>query len=231
MQKGRTRRTAEDFADLLAEHAEVEQLLTEARWVGTRTIVSLILARAVPRGEGKSARLIVPAAADVVKLELDVGKDSVDWSYRAVIRTPEGDQVWGRGGLRTWSAAPVPALIVEIPAKVLPTGEYTLILSGSAGDTEDVADYSFGIVPHSGADRGLVFPEGYIRGQSPAMASLYGQMQPLLEGDLPVLILGETGVGKEILARSIHASSARRDKAFVAINCAAIPADLLKRTH
>ena len=75
---------------------------------------------------------------------------------------------------------------------------------------------------------GLVFPAGYIRGESPAMASLYGQMQALLDGDLPVLILGETGVGKEILARSLHASSARREKPFVAINCAAIPADLLE---
>src|SRR5258708_1108901 len=82
--------------------------------------------------------------------------------------------------------------------------------------------------PRGVAGPGLVFPEGYIRGESPAMASLYGQMQPLLEGDLPVLILGETGVGKEILARSLHASSARREGPFVAINCAAIPSDLLE---
>jgi transcriptional regulator with AAA-type ATPase domain len=87
-------------------------------------------------------------------------------------------------------------------------------------------------VPESSArgvtGSGLVFPEGYIRGESPAMASLYGQMQSLLEGDLPVLILGETGVGKELLARSLHTSSARRERPFVAINCAAIPADLLE---
>jgi transcriptional regulator with AAA-type ATPase domain len=74
----------------------------------------------------------------------------------------------------------------------------------------------------------LVFPQGYIPGESPAMASLYGQMQQLLQGDLPVLILGETGVGKEFLARTLHASSGRRTGPFVAINCAAIPADLLE---
>jgi hypothetical protein len=148
MQKGRTIRTAEAFAGLSAQQAELEQLLAEARRLGTRTIVSLILTRGVPSGEGKSARLIVPAAADVIRLELDVGKGSAHRSYRAVIRTPEGDQAWGRGGLCAGAAGSVSALIVEIPAKVLPTGEYTLILSGStgAGDTEDVADYSFSIV-------------------------------------------------------------------------------------
>ncbi len=76
--------------------------------------------------------------------------------------------------------------------------------------------------------RGLVFPEGYVAGDSPATASLHAQMQALLQGDLPVLLLGETGVGKEHLAGILHASSPRRAGPFVAVNCAAIPADMLE---
>jgi len=74
----------------------------------------------------------------------------------------------------------------------------------------------------------LEFPAGCLPGRSPAMLSLYGQMLPLIDGDIPVLILGETGVGKEHLARTLHDSSARRRGPFVAINCAAIPTDLLE---
>jgi two-component system NtrC family response regulator len=75
---------------------------------------------------------------------------------------------------------------------------------------------------------GLAFPEGYVRGESTAMATLYGQMRPLVASDVPVLILGETGVGKEYVARTLHLSSPRSKGPFVAINCAAIPADLLE---
>ena len=78
------------------------------------------------------------------------------------------------------------------------------------------------------APRDLVFGEGYVPGDSPAMTSLYEQMQALSQGDLPILLLGETGVGKEHLTRILHASSARRGGALVAVNCAAIPADLLE---
>jgi DNA-binding NtrC family response regulator len=75
---------------------------------------------------------------------------------------------------------------------------------------------------------GLAFPDGYVPGDSPSMRSVYAQMRPLVQGDLPVLLLGETGVGKEFLARILHDSSRRRGGPFVAINCAAIPADLLE---
>ena len=74
----------------------------------------------------------------------------------------------------------------------------------------------------------LLFPEGYQPGHSPPMKSLYRQMKTLLKGPIPVLLRGETGVGKEMISRILHRSSIRREAPFLAINCAAIPAELLE---
>lgn len=81
---------------------------------------------------------------------------------------------------------------------------------------------------HEALGRDLVFPPGYVRGESPAMATVYSQMRHLTQGDVPVLIIGDTGVGKELLARALHLSSHRREQPMVAINCAAIPGELLE---
>lgn len=71
-------------------------------------------------------------------------------------------------------------------------------------------------------------PEGYVPGRSRAMVRLHEEVRQLLPGDFPVLITGETGVGKEWVARLLHASSPRRAGPFVAVNCAAIPSELLE---
>jgi DNA-binding NtrC family response regulator len=75
---------------------------------------------------------------------------------------------------------------------------------------------------------GLIVPRDYIYGRSEAMRRIYELMQTLARGDLPVLIIGETGAGKEYLAQILHNSSPRRRGPFIAINCAAIPSDLLE---
>jgi DNA-binding NtrC family response regulator len=64
--------------------------------------------------------------------------------------------------------------------------------------------------------------------QSPAMHEVFDLVRSVAELTTTVLIHGETGVGKELLARSIHFSGNRRDRPLVAVNCAAIPAELFE---
>jgi DNA-binding NtrC family response regulator len=64
--------------------------------------------------------------------------------------------------------------------------------------------------------------------RSAAMHEVFELLRPVAELETTVLIYGETGVGKELLARSVHFSGSRRDKPFVAVNCAAIPAELFE---
>ena len=65
-------------------------------------------------------------------------------------------------------------------------------------------------------------------GSSPAMAKLLGQVQRVAPSETRVCILGETGTGKELVARAIHEQSGRRENAFVTLNCAAVPAELIE---
>ncbi len=67
-----------------------------------------------------------------------------------------------------------------------------------------------------------------IVGSSPAIARARKDAALVAASDAPVLILGETGTGKEMVAKAIHQSSPRRNEPFVAVNCTAIPATLLE---
>ncbi|HST21583.1 MAG TPA: sigma 54-interacting transcriptional regulator [Blastocatellia bacterium] len=72
------------------------------------------------------------------------------------------------------------------------------------------------------------FPSGYISGESKKIKDLENEIELLAPRDFPVLILGETGVGKEHFAHMLHTWSHRRNKPYIAVNCAAIPGELLE---
>jgi two-component system response regulator AtoC len=65
-------------------------------------------------------------------------------------------------------------------------------------------------------------------GANPEMGELEKVIGPIGRSDAPVLILGETGVGKEVFARKIHAHSPRAKKSFLKLNCAALPSELVE---
>jgi two-component system response regulator PilR (NtrC family) len=67
-----------------------------------------------------------------------------------------------------------------------------------------------------------------IIGQSPKMLAIYELMEKVAPTKTNILITGESGTGKELVARAIHFNSSRKDKAFVTLNCGAIPENLLE---
>ncbi len=68
--------------------------------------------------------------------------------------------------------------------------------------------------------------EAEIVGESPALKRLLHELAVVATSDLPVLLLGETGVGKELFARLLHQQSGRRSRPMVHVNCAALPESL-----
>ncbi len=69
--------------------------------------------------------------------------------------------------------------------------------------------------------------EGFV-GASPQMRVIYEQIGRIAPSSAPVFITGESGTGKEVCAEAVHARSNRADGRFVAINCGAIPRDLME---
>ncbi|MBN2799703.1 MAG: sigma 54-interacting transcriptional regulator [Deltaproteobacteria bacterium] len=70
--------------------------------------------------------------------------------------------------------------------------------------------------------------QGEILGNCPPMRALFKVIRRVAPTDLSVLVMGETGTGKELVARELHAQSGRKEQPFVAINCGAVPENLLE---
>jgi len=84
-----------------------------------------------------------------------------------------------------------------------------------------------GDTAHS-ADGTLFSGLHYLNTGDPQIAALVQKVQRVINRDIPLLILGETGTGKELLARAVHQDSNRAKQPFVAVNCASIPESLIE---
>jgi formate hydrogenlyase transcriptional activator len=115
--------------------------------------------------------------------------------------------------------ARVPVLIATAVLKLSPFKWITFVQDLRARDRMENVEEELAEVQHN-------FEE--IVGSSAAMKRVMGQVEVVAPTDATVLILGETGTGKELVARAIHRMSPRRNLPFISLNCAAIPTGLLE---
>jgi DNA-binding NtrC family response regulator len=126
------------------------------------------------------------------------------------------------GGLVLASAEPTPELAMEavragaleLLGVPLDAGRLEAVLRGVLAEGARVP------LPPAG-ETGLI-------GRSPRLMEVFGTVARVAPSAATVLITGESGTGKELVARAIHGASGRARGAFVAVNCAAIPEDLLE---
>jgi two-component system response regulator AtoC len=96
-------------------------------------------------------------------------------------------------------------------------------LDGPERRAPEVPPARRGSEPEPAAD-----PDALLPVLSGAMDRVWELVRRIADTDVPVLLVGESGVGKDVIARRIHAESRRVDRAFVKINCAALPGELLE---
>ncbi|MBN2071190.1 MAG: sigma 54-interacting transcriptional regulator [Candidatus Krumholzibacteriota bacterium] len=73
-----------------------------------------------------------------------------------------------------------------------------------------------------------ILGHGNVIGESPGIIKIMSQASQVAATDSTVLLMGETGTGKELVARAIHKMSMRKDRPFIAVNCAALPSNLIE---
>jgi formate hydrogenlyase transcriptional activator len=119
-------------------------------------------------------------------------------------------------------------LVGEVIASALGRRESELALCGALAENERLRERLAAENLYLQAELVEANDFGEIVGQAPALRAALGKARQVADTTAPVLLLGETGTGKELLARAIHDQSRRRARPFVAINCAALPATLIE---
>jgi hypothetical protein len=131
---------------------------------------------------------------------------------------------------RAWEPQTVHRLrtIASAFANVLARQESEEALSGALGEVKRLSDQLRAENVYLRREVQERSGTGVIVGQSPAIRHVLDQVGQVAVTDSTVLLLGETGTGKELFAAQIHALSARRERAMVRVNCSAIPATLIE---
>ena len=146
-------------------------------------------------------------------IRFGIGAESMHYSHRLV----------GYGPAAQWSAFTPEN---KVSYRSVPVGEYRFEVRAQDwnGLVSEVASLEVQVVADDPDKRRT--PN--ILSQNPVMAQLLEQVGQVAETDIQVLVLGETGVGKGVLAKTIHNMSSRREQAFIEVNCGALPPGLVE---
>lgn len=117
-------------------------------------------------------------------------------------------------------------LAIENARLIQAIGEQNRSLKGEMEEASARLESYESLLRERDRDRRYAYPE--IVSKSPAMEKVFHLLDRITSSNLSVLIQGETGTGKELVARALHQNGTRRKGKFVAINCGALPANLIE---
>jgi PAS domain S-box-containing protein len=229
--------------------AEVSRLLTEqelrAREEQIRGLVDSTLDAIVQLDADLGIVRVNPAAEKTFRAAADrlLGRNFVEFlsgdsgsKFRryldALSPSPAGQSsAWISGGLEArradGSAFPAEASLARFEAG----GRYVTVILRDVNERRE-AERQIEVLRHETEvlkeELRAIEGSGEILGSAPALEAMLGDIEQVAETDATVLIQGETGTGKELVARAIHARSPRRGRALVRVNCGAIPGGLIE---
>jgi PAS domain S-box-containing protein len=220
-------RVVRDFSDRRERDEKLRRSHTRLGPIPTQSSVAPIVFGEFDR---------IPEANDAF-LELvgydreDLQAGRLDWPGMTPQEFQELDEIAHEEGLRFGACTPykkelirkdgirIPVLLATAVLKLSPFRWITFVTDLRERDCAENVDDDAVEIEHN-------FPE--IVGTGPMIKRVMAQVEMVAPTDATVLVLGETGTGKELIARAIHRISPRRNLPFISLNCAAIPTGLLE---
>jgi formate hydrogenlyase transcriptional activator len=185
----------------------------------------------MPSGEAmRTGHPVLVSEADLDRFPSPIVRRYVDLGFRSACSIPlmTGNGTLGALDLARTSGEPFTAaeveLLVQVARQVAIALENSLAYRELAEIKDKLVTEKLYLEDEIRFDQNL----GNMIGESPAFQTVLKSIQVVAPTDATVLILGETGTGKELVARALHAMSGRSQRSFVKVNCAAIPASLLE---